>query len=408
MRGLWVRVHRWAGLSTALFLVLAGLTGSAITFQHELDAWLNPALFQVPGRGPVLTPDDIVTRVTAIDPDIAVTALPLVPRAGEAVLVTVLPRPGTLSPGYDQVFVDPVTGDILGRRDQMTAIMPFLYTFHYSLTAGPVGKWLLGVVALIWALDAVVALWLTLPRGRRPFTRGFGAGWAPAWKIKPGLSLRGTGSHRRVLDLHRAPGLWLWAVFLVLAISSVSLNLEAQVMRPLLSLVADLSPSAREVGAPRYRANPPPPGLSFEQAAARGEAHAAASGLPAQAVDAYHYAAFGVYIISLDEPEPHGPWAIDTGHPHLYLDDSTGAVLLASIPGQGTVGDVFLQLQFPLHSGRIGGLAGRILIAVAGVALALVSITGVVIWWHKRRARRQIATRSAGAPPAAAPGRATP
>lgn len=397
MRGFLVRLHRWAGLATALFLVLAGLTGSAIAFRHELDVWLNPALFQATGRGAVLSPDRIAARVAALDPGIAVTALPLKPVAGEAALVTVLPRPGSPPPGYDQVFVDPVTGEILGRRDQMTAIMPFLYTFHYSLTAGPVGKWLLGVVALIWALDALVALWLTLPRGRLPFTRGFGAGWAPAWKIKPGLSLRGAGSHRRVLDLHRAPGLWLWLVFLVLAISSVTLNLETQLVRPLLGQVAALSPSAREIGAPRYRPDPPPPALGFEAAAARAEAYAAARGLAPQAVDAYHYAVFGVYIVSLDEAAPHDVWAIDTGHPHLYLDDQTGEVLMATIPGQGTPGDVFLQVQFPLHSGRIGGLAGRILIAVAGVVLAVVSVTGVVIWWRKRRARRQVAARETAA-----------
>ncbi|MBA78700.1 MAG: hypothetical protein CMO30_25830 [Tistrella sp.] len=116
-----------------------------------------------------------------------------------------------------------------------------------------------------------------------------------------------------------------------------------------------------------------------------------------QAVDAYHYAVFGVYIVSLDEAAPHDVWAIDTGHPHLYLDDQTGEVLMATIPGQGTPGDVFLQVQFPLHSGRIGGLAGRILIAVAGVALAVVSVTGVVIWWRKRRARRQVAARETAA-----------
>ncbi|HET8760590.1 MAG TPA: PepSY-associated TM helix domain-containing protein, partial [Nitrospiria bacterium] len=55
--------------------------------------------------------------------------------------------------------------------------------------------------------------------------------------------------------------------------------------------------------------------------------------------------------------------------------------------GTGTPGDVFMQIQFPLHSGQMAGLTGRIVIAAVGVVTAMLSITGVVIWFRKRRAR---------------------
>jgi uncharacterized iron-regulated membrane protein len=42
---------------------------------------------------------------------------------------------------------------------------------------------------------------------------------------------------------------------------------------------------------------------------------------------------------------------------------------------------------------RILGLPGRILIAVLGVAIAVLSVTGVVIWWRKLSAWRQTAAR---------------
>lgn len=40
-----------------------------------------------------------------------------------------------------------------------------------------------------------------------------------------------------------------------------------------------------------------------------------------------------------------------------------------------------------MHSGRILGLPGRILISLMGLAVALLSVTGVVIWARKRRSR---------------------
>lgn len=43
-RKVWVLVHRWAGLSLALFLAIAGLTGMALAWEDELEAWSAPGL----------------------------------------------------------------------------------------------------------------------------------------------------------------------------------------------------------------------------------------------------------------------------------------------------------------------------------------------------------------------------
>jgi uncharacterized iron-regulated membrane protein len=46
-----------------------------------------------------------------------------------------------------------------------------------------------------------------------------------------------------------------------------------------------------------------------------------------------------------------------------------------------------MQAQFPLHSGRIIGMPGRILVSLLGLVVAMLSLTGVVIWAKKRRSR---------------------
>ena len=53
MKNLIRTVHLWAGLVFGVILVLQGLTGSLLSWRHELDAWLNPGLLQVappPGK----------------------------------------------------------------------------------------------------------------------------------------------------------------------------------------------------------------------------------------------------------------------------------------------------------------------------------------------------------------------
>ncbi|HEY9571669.1 MAG TPA: PepSY domain-containing protein, partial [Pusillimonas sp.] len=50
--------------------------------------------------------------------------------------------------------------------------------------------------------------------------------------------------------------------------------------------------------------------------------------------------------------------------------------------------DIFVQLQFPLPSGRILGFPGRVMMSLMGLVVAMLSVTGIVIWARKRRARK--------------------
>lgn len=68
MRSILVLVHRYIGLATAVFLFLAGITGSILAFHHELDEWLNPEFYHTTSEGPVLAPGTLVERVEQANP----------------------------------------------------------------------------------------------------------------------------------------------------------------------------------------------------------------------------------------------------------------------------------------------------------------------------------------------------
>lgn len=377
LRSVLVKVHRYAGLGMAVFLFIAGLTGTVIAFSAELDAWLNPDLLTVASKGPALPPAALAARVERQLPGARVSYIPLDTGPGEAVIVRAEGRDGK-ELAYDQVFTDPVTGKVLGKREwgaccfARERIIPFLYLTHYSLSMpGVWGIFLMGIVSLVWAIDCVVGFTLTLPRAG-PFWRK----WTPSWLIKTDAS-----THRVNVDLHRASGLWLWGVLFVVALSGVALNLPDQVFRPLVSVFSTLKPSALEIAAPRYQAHPKPARLTFDDAIARTrrEAHR-----PFHATGVLHYAEYGAYGVGFAAPGENGRDGM--GSSWLYIDDRTGAVVAKDLMGEGSAGDVFLQAQYPLHSGRIIGLTGRILISLTGLVVALLSVTGILIWLKKRRA----------------------
>ena len=115
-------LHRWVGLAIAVFLVFSGLTGAVISWDHELDDWLNPHLMHTDSTGPARDSLELARAIEARDPRARVTFVPLVPEAGETLGFGVSPRvnPETgrlYDLGYNQVFVDPVTGEERGRRE---------------------------------------------------------------------------------------------------------------------------------------------------------------------------------------------------------------------------------------------------------------------------------------------------
>ena len=102
--------------------------------------------------------------------------------------------------------------------------------------------------------------------------------------------------------------------------------------------------------------------------------------------NAFYGLQHGLYSISFFEPgDDHGSGGM--GVKMLFLDGATGALQGGRVPWEGTAADIFMQLQFPLHSGRIAGLPGRVFLSVMGVVVALLSATGIIIWLKKRAGR---------------------
>lgn len=387
-----VWTHRVLGLATAVFLAIAGLTGSILAFHTEIDRLLNPAAYDARADGAPLSPEALAARIEAGDPSRVVWYLGL-EQPGHAALAFAMGKTDAATGQpvdieADFFTVDPVSGAILAERlwgqccFSRLNVVPFLYEFHHNLSLpGIYGILLMGVVAILWFLDGFVGLALTFPRGR-PFL----AKWRPAFGIKGGSPFRLN------IDLHRAAGLWLFVVLIAVALSSVAMNLRREVMEPIVGLFSQVTPTPLS-GAPFERLRDRT--LSFDVALEAGVRQARARGWNEPASEIFyspHYGIFGVAFGDHDDPFDQR-W--------LYFSGGEAKPIGSFEPGVGTAGDVFLQIQFPIHSGRVFGLFGRILIAVTGVVVAGLAITGVAVWWMKRRGRRRRGARDLA--PAAAP-----
>ncbi|VWX58658.1 Uncharacterized iron-regulated membrane protein [Burkholderiales bacterium 8X] len=406
MRAFWTVVHRWAGLSVALFLIVAGLTGAVTSWDHELDEWLNADIMEAPGRGPLRDPLSLAAAVEAADPRVQVSYISLGLEEGHAASFLVRPRndPATGKPfaiDYNTAFVDPVTAEITGRRDSKAvslsrrSLMPFLRDVHFSLHIPAFwgtdrwGYWLMGGVALVWLLDSFVGFYLTTPRRLRQASgetrhrdpRSWWQRWKPAWLLR-----WRAGGYKLNFDLHRAVGLWIWGLIIVVAFTSFSLNLYREIFYPVMSLVSKTTPGPYETQKPAPFGTFIEPRIGFAQAAQIAREEAVRRGFEHPAGGIYYGGNYAFYNVSFFDPS-HEMGAFGMGLSNIYVDAMDGSVIGRYRPWEGTAADVFVQLQLPLHSGRILGMPGRIMMSAMGVLVAMLSVTGIVIWARKRRSR---------------------
>lgn len=395
-------MHRWAGLTMAGFLVIVGLTGSLLAFNTELERVFAPNLFATirPERtrldlaklatsASAALPEARVLGVTYTEPDQVSVAFE--PRRD--------PRTGASeSLAFDELFLDPWSGRELGRRKNgdisagLVNLIPFIYRIHWTLAAGTVGQWILGLTALLWTVDSFLAVLLTLPMSIVRFWRR----WLPAWTVK-----RSGNTYRLTFDLHRAGGLWMLPILLVFAWSSVMMNIRP-VYEEVMGAVFDYhSPRASPWMQQRF---PPDrmPLLDWAVAARRGadliaeqEIRRGFSAGPPLALsyspesNSYAFEVRGSR--DLFERSPKG------GATTVVFDGDDGALLEITEPTGERLGDTVESWLYALHMARIFGMPYRILVVFTGLFVAFLSASGIFLWLRKRRARRKTDLRASAA-----------
>lgn len=390
-RNVFVWLHRWVGLLMTVFLIVVGLTGSLLAFNTQLEKLVSPQLFAVKP-----TPDakrlDLATlaeRAEVAQPHARVAYFSV---SDEQAFMHVGPRtdPATGKPyplDFNQMFLDPWSGQELGHRRNgdlsqgKINLIPFVYELHQSLALGETGAWVLGIVALAWTLDCFYAFYLTCPLAlARFFSR-----WAPAWKIKwP------TVAYRLNLDLHRASGLWLWPLLFVFAWSSVMFNLSSVYEWTTLHLF-DYETPEMEISSAALAVRKEQPRLGWHEALVKSEQVMQKLAREQdfkilRATGLAYIAEAGVYSYSVDADRDisFGSW----GGTGVWIDGDTGEFKkLWSATGEHSGNTVTNWLR-ALHFANIRDwLAYRILVCGIGLVIVLLSVTGVYIWFKKRRAR---------------------
>jgi uncharacterized iron-regulated membrane protein len=384
-----LRLHFYAGILVAPFILIAATTGFLFTTVPTLDKIVYSTELTVADSGGAARPvTEQIAAARATHPEGDLVAV----RVGEGTATTQVDFSSPSLPVESElvhtVYVNPYSAEVTGQLTTWWTATPlntWLDTFHRDLHLGTTGE-LYSELAASWlwvlALGGVV-LWWRRQRGTRMLT--------PDLKAKKGV--------RRTRSWHAATGLWLALGLLILSATGLTWSgyaganfgaaLDAmQGNRPYVATSIDAAPAA---------------GGGHHSSGAGGE-----TAVDPSAADAVLAGARGA---GLDGPVALTPPADAASAWTVTQTDSLWPVRLDSVAvdSAGTVTDRVDFADWPFfakltswgvnaHMGLLFGLFNQIILAALAIGLITVIIWGYRMWWQRRptRADRRAL---AGAPP---------
>ena len=252
----------------------------------------------------------------------------------------------------------------------------------------------------------------TLPKKRASFIKR----WLPAWKIR-----HKTNTFKFNYDLHHAFGLWLWLMLFVIAWSSVGFNLKS-VYQPVMQAVVGFE--GRQ-GKEREKGRANKADKSIAQvlpaiAPVSNETGSAAlvnkakvnkdnniaylteqASIAAQNNGVTLKQSLGIRWVT---EEGQGQWQMrfktdkdigtHGGASSITVDAETGSVERINFGYQSSFGNKIDQWLSTLHMGHIGNgishLLYQVFLALIGLAVAVLSATGVYLWYKGRQQRLKV------------------
>lgn len=398
------RLHFYAGILVAPFLLILSVTGTIYLFNTEIDDAVFGDWRFASASGPHLTPELMVDGALAAYPDSKATRVDLPVAPDRTAVVHLTPLDGEPF----RVYVDPVTGEALGSFIYSETLVGFADKMHGSLMIGDRGSNIVELAAC-WAIALIVSgLYLWWPRGG-----------SAIWGVFLPRRLSGRMMWREV---HSVVGMWAsvfilfliltglpWSVhwsghlksFLDLTDSGYPASYRTHINHTAVSSGRTLAettpgiawtledapaPASVSIGHQHHhteRAKPIDIGAAARIIAREGLITGYRFSFPKDKHDV-----FTAYTYP-DQPE---------GQRTIHVDQYTGEVINDIKYADYGLGAKAVELGVQLHMGNYFGVPNQVVMlfaALSGVALAL---TGPVMWLKRRKA-------GLGAPPPHGSGR---
>jgi uncharacterized iron-regulated membrane protein len=407
-RMLW-RWHFYAGLFVMPFLIVLAVTGTIYCFQPQIEPLLYPKLLKVAPGGTPQSAQALLERARALAPAGAVATTYSINSQPDASAEFIFRLPSGKS---DSLYLNPYTGEYLGRLSVEDRLMKQVRMLHRALLVGKPGE-LLMELAGCWTLVMIftgIAMWWPRLRASGP----------AAFRMAKSTGKRGWWK-----EIHLVLGTWLALGALAFVLSGLPWTASWGKQFKAVATAANLgrpgdgagsghqhgsAGSAAPMQAPPQAQSshaghhmpmqtmeslpltdvPWATGLATVPSGSAGQMTVGldqvlaivkkAQGVASGCQVALPTSATAVYSVSCFPSDPQGERT-------LHVDQHTGAVVKDIRFADYGVVAKGVSYGTALHMGRYFGLANQVACAAISLGLMALAVTGCIMWLWRRPAR---------------------
>lgn len=352
MRKIFRYLHLWLGLASGTVVLIVSLTGCLYAFEKELKGWFYRDILVVEKSTSVLSLDNLLSRVRHDYKKPGVKSIFITEDSTSAIQFNLKNR---LS-----VFVNRYTGEITGTIHQDNSFFGVILQIHRRLMLGDTGEIITGASAFIFLFMLISGIVLWCPRGKKLSKQHF--------TLKPNAT-----SKRRVFDLHSVLGFYASWIIVFTVFTGLIWSFK-WVENGMYAMVG--SRKEKKQYHSTYRDSTD---FSIENAISfchrefpeHKEIFIALPEDPS-----------GVYRFSLRNNSAPGFYK----HQHqVYFDQYSGNIVKKQLFEEVSKGDKLKAINYDIHTGKVFGMTGQILVFFASLISASLPITGFLMWRSKRK-----------------------
>ncbi|MEM8773287.1 MAG: PepSY-associated TM helix domain-containing protein [Pseudomonadota bacterium] len=351
-------LHGWIGIFASLFVFLIAATGVILTFFNEMFE-LQYGDVVMAEAGPHKPVAEIIEAAERDHPLGLETLGLFMPDTRVEGLETALVY--GFEPGSEEIImvsVDPVTAAYKGDFILHHAFAHELNDFHFSLLMGPWAQIFIAIIGVLMIAFTLTGLYMWWPRGGvrkrdkllKVQTKG---------KLVP-----------KMFNWHGLSGVWLGALTLLFAVTGVGLS-QPDWLGPAISNVDE--PAAWDA---RFKED------CGDTVTLRQAADQAQAAFPGRAITMVNIASGeeNKYLFNLRGP---GDWNVRFGDAYAEVHAQCAGEMWTTTLGDQDTPTIFGELMLSLHGGHIFGVFKEVSVVLTGLALMLLSGTGVYVFFKR-------------------------
>ncbi|MGF7124002.1 PepSY-associated TM helix domain-containing protein [Rhodococcus sp. AG1013] len=395
LRRLVLRLHFYAGILVAPFLIVAAVSGGLYAVAPTLEQFVYRDYLHVETTGPAAPVSDQVEAARAQRPDLAVSAVRPAVESGDT--TRVLFTDPTLGESERlAVFVDPVTARPVGElvvygSSSALPMRTWISQLHRNLHLGEPGR-IYSELAASWLwVIALGGVYLWVRRYRTVRARA-GAATPRLWTVKHGARGR-----NRALGWHGAIGLWIAVGLVFLSATGLTWSKYAgEHVTDLRTSLGWTTPSvSKKLGATDTAPAGGHDGHGGHEAPAAGTgmldnnvgrlddvlAVAAGAGVTGAVEASIPSAPDTAFTVA----QTRQPWQFATDV--VAVDGATGQITDTSRFADWPLAAKLTFWGIGVHMGILFGLLNQIVLVALAAALLVMIVLGYTMWWRRRPTR---------------------